>query len=139
MSDAELVAAARAVRPNARAPFSRFQVGSAVRASSGKVYVGVNVESASYPLTCCAERVAIYNAVTAGETAITAVAVATTANAAPCGGCRQVIFELGPKATVLIAGLEGAWTTTTIGALLPHGFDGSALPGGNAHDGRTVP
>ncbi len=125
----ELVAAARAVRANARAPFSRFQVGSAVRAASGKVYVGVNVESASYPLTCCAERVAIYNAVTAGETSITAVAVATTANAAPCGGCRQVIFELGPNAVVLIAGVDGPWTRTSIRELLPHGFDGSALPG----------
>jgi cytidine deaminase len=124
----ELVDAARAVRAHARAPFSRFQVGSAVRGVSGKVYVGVNVESASYPLTCCAERVAIYNAVTAGESGITAVAVVTTANAAPCGGCRQVIFEMGPHAAVLIAGVEGPWSRTTIGALLPHGFDGSALP-----------
>jgi cytidine deaminase len=123
-----LVAAARAVRGNARAPWSHFQVGSAVRAASGRVYVGVNVESASYPLTCCAERVAIYNAVTAGETAITHVAVVTTARAAPCGGCRQVIYELGPDSEVLIAGVDGDWETTTIRALLPHGFDGSALP-----------
>ncbi len=123
-----LVAAARAVRGNARAPWSRFQVGAAVRASSGRVYVGVNVESASYPLTCCAERVAIYNAVTAGETAITHVAVVTAARAAPCGGCRQVIYELGAESEVLIAGLDGAWETTSIRALLPHGFDGSALP-----------
>lgn len=127
-SDAELVAAARAVRAHARAPYSRFQVGSAVRAGSGAIYAGCNVESAAYPLTCCAERVAIYNAVAAGETLITRVAVATSTASSPCGGCRQVIFELGPDAVVLVAGLEGGWRDVSIRTLLPEGFDGRELP-----------
>lgn len=131
VSDAELVARARAVRANAWAPYSKFAVGAAVLTADGTVFVGVNVESASYPLTCCAERVAIYNAVSAGHTRITTVAVVTdtTPPARPCGACRQVIRELGPHARVLASGLDGAWDELDIRALLPDAFDGSELPG----------
>lgn len=130
MSDAELVAAARAVRAHAYAPYSHFAVGAAVLTESGEVFVGVNVESASYPLTCCAERVALYNAVSAGHRRVRVVAVATDTAppARPCGACRQVIRELGPGARILAAAVDGPWEETTIDALLPDAFDGSALP-----------
>jgi cytidine deaminase len=72
--------------------------------------------------------VAIYNAVAAGERVITHVAVVTPTRSSPCGGCRQVIFELGPEAAVLVAGMEGDWREVHIRALLPEGFDGSELP-----------
>ena len=123
-----LVEAARAVRLRARAPYSRFLVGSAVRGESGAIYAGCNVESAAYPLTCCAERAAIYAAVAGGETRITHCAVVTETASSPCGGCRQVIFEMGSDCTVIVAGLTGEARTVGIRALLPEGFDGSELP-----------
>ena len=123
-----LVEAARAVRLRARAPYSRFLVGAAVRGESGAMYAGCNVESAAYPLTCCAERAAIYAAVAGGETRITHCAVATETASSPCGGCRQVIFEMGPECDVIVAGLTGQTRTVSIRALLPEGFDGSELP-----------
>jgi cytidine deaminase len=126
-TDAELLAAADAARAHARAPYSRFLVGAAVRGASGRVYGGCNVESASYPLTCCAERVAVYKALSEGESGITAVCVLTSAFASPCGGCRQVLFEYGPDAEVLVADTEGRWRRTSTRALLPYGFDGKAL------------
>jgi cytidine deaminase len=125
--DEALLRAAVQARRHARAPYSRFLVGSAVRGASGSLYGGCNVESASYPLTCCAERVAVYKALSEGESAFTAVAVLTTAFASPCGGCRQVLFEYGPDAQVLVADLDGRWRRTTTRALLPYGFDGKAL------------
>ncbi len=123
-----LVDAARRVRLRARAPYSRFLVGAAVRGESGALYVGCNVESAAYPLTCCAERAAIYAAVAGGETRITHCAVVTETASSPCGGCRQVIFEMGPNCEVVVAGLDGAARVVSIRALLPEGFDGSELP-----------
>lgn len=129
MSHAELLAAAATARSFAFAPYSKFPVGAAVLGESGRIFTGVNVESASYPLTCCAERVAIYKAVSEGERRITAVAVVTDTSppARPCGGCRQVIFEFGPDAVVLVGNPAGDVITTSIRALLPDGFDGSAL------------
>lgn len=129
MTDSELLKLATAVRENAHAPYSRFKVGSAVIAGSGKVYVGCNVENASYPLTVCAERNAIGAAVAAGETVILRVAVMTDMEpgAGPCGGCRQVIWEFGPDADVVIGGLSGHVRVMSMRALLPDGFDGKAL------------
>lgn len=129
VNDDELVDAARAARARAWAPYSHFAVGAAVRTESGRVYTGVNVESASYPLTCCAERVAIYKAVSEGDARITAVAVVTDTSppAHPCGGCRQVIFEFGPDALVTSASVDGEAVTQSIRELLPGAFDGSAL------------
>ena len=109
MSDADLIAAATAVREKAFAPYSRFRVGAAVRGASGRIHAGCNVESASFGLTCCAERVAVFKAVSEGETAIEAVAIVTDVSppAAPCGACRQVLYEFGPDAVVVRAELAG--------------------------------
>jgi cytidine deaminase len=122
---AALVAAARAVRSHAHAPYSKFKVGAAVRDERGRIHVGCNVENASYGLTVCAERNAVAAAVAAGARRIRVVAVASGARppASPCGACRQVIAELGGADTeVLIAGATGAPERTTLGALLPRAF-----------------
>lgn len=130
MTEAELVAAAWAVRERARAPYSRFAVGAALLGASGRVWTGCNVESASYPLTCCAERVAVYKALSEGETGFLAVAVVADAVpvALPCGGCRQVLFEYARDATLVAVNRADERVHTTVAALLPGGFDGSALP-----------
>jgi len=125
-----LVAAARAVRRRAHAPYSKFTVGAAVLDERGRAHVGCNVENASYGLTVCAERNAVAAAVAAGARRIRAVAVVTGARppATPCGACRQVLAELGaPDTEVLLAGPTGAIETTTLGALLPRAF-GFAKP-----------
>jgi cytidine deaminase len=121
----ELVDAARAVRAHAHAPYSRYQVGAAVRASSGKIYAGANVENASYGLALCAERSAVATAISAGEKRITAVAVvtATAPPAAPCGMCRQVLAEFADDALpIVLVNDSGQRDETTLGALLPHAF-----------------
>lgn len=121
---AELIAAAARVRDHAYAPYSGFRVGAAVRGASGKVYLGVNVENASYGLTQCAERAAITAAVTAGETCITELALVLPLErpASPCGACRQVIRELGAHARIWLATSGGAVKETTIAELLPDSF-----------------
>ncbi len=126
MSDlglAELEARASEVREHAHAPYSRFKVGAAVRADSGRVYVGCNVENASFGATVCAERNAIAAAVAHGETRIVAVAVRTEAEspAFPCGLCRQVIQEFGPGAAI-VAFTSTARRETTLAELLPEAF-----------------
>jgi cytidine deaminase len=121
----ELIEAARRVRAHAHAPYSRYQVGAAVRGASGRVYVGANVENASFGLALCAERAAVAAAVAAGETSITAVAVvtATSPPAAPCGMCRQVLAEFADDALpIALVNDAGERTDTTLGALLPHAF-----------------
>jgi cytidine deaminase len=120
----ELLAAAAAARERAYCPYSRFAVGAAVRTASGALFYGCNIENAAYPATICAERVAVFNAYAAGERTIVALAVIadTPEPVSPCGGCRQVIFELAPRAVVLLANLHGAWRMTTIEELLPAGF-----------------
>jgi len=123
--DAELVAAARAVRRHAHAPYSRFAVGAAVRDERGRVHVGCNVENASYGLTICAERNAVAAAVAAGAAAVRAVAVVTPTRppGSPCGACRQVLAELGaPRTRVLLASPTGSPQSTTLGKLLPRAF-----------------
>lgn len=95
-----LVTAAAAARRNAHAPYSRFRVGAALLARSGKIYTGVNVENASYGLTICAERVAVGNAVSAGEKRFVAVAIVAPGGATPCGACRQVLAEFGDGAVI---------------------------------------
>lgn len=125
MSEAEdeLIAAARQVRLNAHAPYSGFKVGAAVRGSSGKLYLGCNVENASYGATCCAERNAVAALVAAGENEVVEVCVFTEAAelTTPCGVCRQVIWEFGRAARVLCAnGTEQRWFH--IAELLPEAF-----------------
>jgi cytidine deaminase len=124
-ADAALVAAARAARRRAHAPYSRFRVGAAVRDERGRVHVGCNVENASYGLTICAERNAVAAAVAAGARAVSAVAVVTPTRPAgsPCGACRQVLAEFGDARTrVLLASPTGKAESTTLGALLPRAF-----------------
>ncbi len=116
---------ARAVRENAWAPYSRFKVGAAVRAASGRVYVGCNVENVAYPEGTCAEAGAIAAMVAAGETRLAEVAVIADSPAPvpPCGGCRQKLAEFGDNAVpVTLATTDGATFATTIGDLLPGGF-----------------
>ncbi len=126
-----LVAAARAVRQSAHAPYSKFRVGAAVADEAGRIHVGCNVENASYGLTVCAERNAVAAAVAAGARRIVAVAVASGSRppASPCGACRQVLAEFAsPDAPVFIAGAAGDPVETTVGGLLPLTFTFSAPP-----------
>ena len=120
----DLIAAARRAAGMAYAPYSRFPVGAAVRGGSGRVYAGCNVEKASYGLTVCAERNAVFQAVAAGETRVEAVAVytPTASPTAPCGACRQVIAEFGPRARVLCACDGPDRIEATLDMLLPEGF-----------------
>lgn len=120
--DALLTAAAAAYRC-AYAPYSRFAVGAAVLAE-GRIYAGCNVENASYGLSMCAERAAVFAAVTAGERAIRAVAIvtATEAPTPPCGACRQVLREFGPDTIVACATLSGRVRVQRLSDLLPDSF-----------------
>lgn len=121
----ELVRAAHGAAKRAYAPYSGFRVGAAVLTSNGNIVEGANVENASYGLTMCAERVAIFNAVSAVPGAeVRAIAVVQTDRlmAAPCGACRQVIFEHGPEATVIYVAEEKQLKVISIADLLPDGF-----------------
>jgi cytidine deaminase len=122
-----LIEAAKHARSLSVAPFSNFLVGAAVRSESGKVYTGCNIESASYGLTVCAERIAIWKAVSEGERQFTQLAiVADTENLTPpCGTCRQIIWEFARNAT--IANLNGATDEFRIADLLPRAFDARFL------------
>ena len=107
----------------AYAPYSGYAVGAAVLSDSGKIYDGVNVENAVYPLTVCAERVAIFKAVSNGDKSFQAIAVVTRNGGTPCGSCRQVMAEFGKDALVLIANLEGELLAEyTVAQLLPDAF-----------------
>lgn len=127
-SDA-LLAAARTARENAVATFSKFRVGAALRAKSGKVYTGCNVENASYGLTICAERVAIFKALSEGERGFDAIAVVTDAEklTPPCGACRQIIWEFCGDAEVILGNLKGKTEVHRMSALFPLPFDISNL------------
>lgn len=124
-----LVEDATRARLHSVAPFSKFLVGAAVRAESGKVYIGCNVESASYGLTVCAERVAIWKALSEGERQFTELAVVadTESLTTPCGTCRQIIWEFCKHATIILANLRGQMETVSIKELLPRGFDARFL------------
>ncbi|MGC9210168.1 MAG: cytidine deaminase [Acidilobus sp.] len=126
----DLLKAAKEVIKNAYAPYSGYRVASAVRASSGRIYRGVNVENASYGLTVCAERVAVFSAVAEGERSIREVLVLTEKGdpAPPCGACLQVISEFGDDDTVIYSvSLEGGERTWRLKDLLPTRFGPSFL------------
>lgn len=124
-ADTGLIAAAIAVRENSYAPFSEFKVGAALETDDGQIIVGSNVESASYGLTVCAERVAVWNAISQGKRKITRVAVVADTEdlAPPCGVCRQIIWEFGGDIPVILANLNGKTETIQMKDLLPRAFD----------------
>lgn len=120
---AELVLRAQTVRGRAYAPYSNYPVGAAVLGRSGQIYVGANVENAAYPTTMCAERNAIFRAVSDGERAFEALAVVTENGGAPCGACRQVLSEFGSAVLVIIADESGKiHRKIRLHELIPHAF-----------------
>jgi len=126
---AELIQRARGAMANAYAPYSNFHVGAAIEAEDGRIFVGCNVENASYGLTICAERMAVGAAVVAGARRFRRVAVTTAVEppASPCGACRQLLMEFGPDMEILGVGpqSERRWT---LRQLLPDAFNRESLP-----------
>jgi cytidine deaminase len=124
-----LIQVAREARKWAYVPYSHYPVGAALLTSSGRVYDGVNVENAAYPSTICAERVAIFKAVSEGEHRFTAIAVVTSNGGSPCGSCRQVLAEFGLETRVLIADEQGRLLReSSVAELLPEAFTPTDLP-----------
>jgi cytidine deaminase len=118
-----LIDLASEARRRAYAPYSNYAVGAALRTRSGRLYTGVNIENAAYPHTMCAERVAMFKAVSEGETEFEVIAVVTNNGGSPCGGCRQVMAEFGLDTLVLIADGEGnLQKVLTVSELLPEAF-----------------
>ncbi|MBA3416171.1 MAG: cytidine deaminase [Chloroflexia bacterium] len=122
----KLLAIAREAAARAYVPYSRFPVGAAALAADGSIYAGANIENASYPLTCCAERVAVFQAVMAGQTAIVAIAVwaKKSQGVTPCGACRQVLNEWRPDVADMVVIVEGVGgpEQLALGDLLPRSF-----------------
>jgi len=125
----QLVAAATEARGSAYAPYSHFAVGAAVRVASGRVYTGGNIENAAFGLTVCAERVAIWKAVSAGERDLQALAVVSETGATPCGSCRQVMAEFAEDLPVVVADTAGHAWHTSLAELLPCPFPRANLGG----------
>lgn len=124
----QLIEAALEVRKWAYVPYSGYPVGAALLSTSGRIYEGVNVENAAYPMTICAERVAVFKAVAEGEREFQAIAVATDNGGTPCGACRQVLAEFGMETVVFIIDGEGSLVEeTTVSGLLPSAFRPSDL------------
>jgi cytidine deaminase len=124
-----LIQTAMSVRRWAYVPYSHYPVGAAVLTASGKIYDGINIESAAFPTTMCAERVAIFKAVSEGERDFVAIAVVTENAGSPCGGCRQVMAEFGLETIVLIADAQGnIREELTVKQLLPGAFTPKDLP-----------
>jgi cytidine deaminase len=119
-----LVASAKGAMKKAYSPYSRVRIGAAVLTSSGKIFTGCNVENASYGLSCCAERTAIFKAVSEGSRDLVAIAVVGKSDdfTRPCGACRQVMVEYNPKMKVFRRGTDGFSADTTAAELLPSAF-----------------
>ena len=128
-TQAELVAAARRAREHASAAFSHFKVGAALETADGTVVTGCNVENATYGLTICAERVAMFKAISEGHRAFTRIAVVadTDASTPPCGACRQILWEFGGNLEVILANLHDEKGTHQLKDLLPLPFDARLL------------
>ena len=126
---AELAALATAARQRAHAPFSKFKVGAALRTRTGEVVTGCNIESASYGLTMCAERVAVFKAVSEGLTEFDAIAVVADSPrpTAPCGACRQILWELCGNVWVHMVDMKGRVVTKRMAEVLPLPFDARNL------------
>jgi len=118
-----LIDLANEARRRAYAPYSNYPVGAALRTSSGRIFTGCNVENAAYPTSMCAERIAIYKAVSEGEKGFDVIAVVTPNGGTPCGGCRQVMAEFGLDTLVLVADGSGRLVQeTSVAGLLPGAF-----------------
>lgn len=123
IDDKDLLQIANDVRKNAYCPYSKFPVGAALLCADGTVFTGVNVENASYGLTMCAERIAIFKAVSEGHRDFVKLAVTCKGDhCQPCGACRQVIYEHAPDIEILMGNPEGTFKRTTIRDLLPEAF-----------------
>ena len=127
MYQEKLIHIAKIMREKAYAPFSKYTVGASVKTEDGSIIGGCNVESASYGLTCCAERIALYNAVSQGFSKFKAIAVASENGGFPCGACRQVIWELCGNIPISIIDNENKTRETSIRTLLPDAFDKDKL------------
>ncbi|RMG54326.1 MAG: cytidine deaminase [Acidobacteria bacterium] len=125
VTDADLIAAAQKAREQAFAPYSHFKVGAALLTASGEVFTGCNIESASYGLTVCAERVAVFKAVSQGARQFVKIAIVADTDqlTPPCGACRQVLWELCGDVPVLLANPQGAVASYQMRELYPHPFD----------------
>lgn len=123
MNKNELTAAALKAMGNAHAKYSNFKVGAALLSRSGNVYTGSNVESSSYGLTICAERVALVKALSEGENEFEAIAVVTRSGASPCGACRQLLWDYTRDIPVYVSNLEGNITEYNLAELLIHPFE----------------
>ena len=128
-TEESLIDIAKEVRERAYAPYSNFKVGAAVETEDGDVYTGCNVESASYGLTVCAERVAIWKGISRGEKKFNRIAVVVDTEdlTPPCGVCRQIIWEFCGDVPVILANLQGKKETLMMGELLPRAFDSKFL------------
>jgi len=123
-----LIDVANEARRRAYVPYSNYPVGAALRTKSGRIFTGVNVENAAYPTTMCAERVAVFKAVSEGEREFDVISVVTPNGGSPCGGCRQVLAEFGAEIIVLIADGDGhLLKQTTVADLLPGAFTADHL------------
>ena len=124
-----LVDLANTARERAYVPYSRYAVGSSIRTKNGRIFTGVNIENAAYPQTMCAERVAIFKAVSEGEKDFEVITVVTDNGGSPCGGCRQVMAEFGLSTIVILADGKGKiLQETTVEQLLPGAFTPEHLP-----------
>lgn len=126
---AKLLESAKAARERAHAPYSHFKVGAAIQDEAGTVYTGCNIENATYGLTLCAERVAVFKAISEGAAPIVRVAVVTdtVALTPPCGACRQILWEFCPKAELILGNLAGASEAIMVRDIFPRPFDASFL------------
>lgn len=128
VSDEALLALARLAREKSYSPYSKWAVGAALLTASGRVFQGCNIENASFGMTICAERTAVFKAVSEGETEFVAIAIASEKTAPwPCGACRQVLNEFAPDLRVMVT-WDGNVDEMPLSALLPHGFGPKELP-----------
>ena len=134
MAPEELIARAILAQEFAYAPYSNYRVGAALLARSGRVYLGANVENAVYPLTMCAERIAVFKAICEGDQEFAALAVVTSNGGSPCGACRQVLREFAADLPVYIADSSGIYREASVADLLPDSFGPEFLEGNEDSD-----